>query len=184
MAIYSNGTPVESYDYMMAETSNLKATTAGHIYDLIDTAHDVQQGMNVKVGDYTGDGTELRKSTFPAVGDKIAFACDVPLIYKDDRQADQAAYNYINAKGGAFRAYEVVDDDRFAVTLNGFSETVATGAVTVGNYVTVDGAGKYIEVATAPADTYGWVGKITGTRVGSYGTTMVVIATLRNKQVA
>lgn len=173
--------------YMVARSSKIKATDTGHIYDVVDTANDMEQGMNVKVGDHVTDELQLRTASTPAIGDAIAFVCDVPLIYESYTTADQSEYKYINKKGKATRAYEIVKDDVIGFSDYGFTTKVAAdGQVVVGNYVVVDGARKYKELVSTTAsttlDTYGFLGKIIGFEKYQYDT-IVLVEVIRNETV-
>lgn len=182
MAIYTNGTWTEQKKYMVGRSSKIKATDTGHLYDLVFESP-VENGMNVKVGDYLGDGLQLREGTFPAIGDKIAFACDVPLIYENYTSADQAEYNYVNKVGKSVKCYEIVEDDVIGFSDYGFTTKVGD-APAFGNYVTVDGNGKWVEVAGKPdTSATGFIGQIMGFETYLFDT-IVLVHVVQNKQIA
>lgn len=185
MAIYGEMTwKNEDGKYMVARSTKIKATDCGHLYDLVDAAADVEQGCNIKVGDYTGNGLQERKAETPAEGDAIAFVCSVPLIYESYRTSDQFEWKFVNVKGKDFRAYEIVKDDIFGVSDYGFTTILdAQKGVEVGNYVVVDGNRKWKEVKTAP-DTkqYGFIGKVIGYEKYQYDT-IVLIHVIKNETV-
>ena len=183
MAIYTNSANVADKGYMVARSSKIKATDSGHLYDLVDMTNDVEQGCNIKAGEFLGTGYQEREALTPAVGDAIIFVCDVPLVYDAYTQGQNAETNYINVKGKAFKGYEIVKDDVFGVSANGFT-TVVGEIPAKGNYVVVDGNRKWKEVADAPsAETYGFIGQIIGYEV-SEGVKVVLINTIKNEAIA
>ena len=99
MAIYTNSANVADKGYMVARSSKIKATDSGHLYDLVDMTNDVEQGCNIKAGEFLGTGYQEREALTPAVGDAIIFVCDVPLVYDAYTQGQNAETNYINVKG-------------------------------------------------------------------------------------
>ena len=81
MAIYTDLTKVTPDLHGMFESSRLKATVVGHLYDAIvrdtaDEAIEVDNGVAIKVGAYTGDGLQTRYATIAEAGDKIATVGD------------------------------------------------------------------------------------------------------------
>lgn len=170
--------------YMVARSSKIKASDTGHIYDLLDKENDVEQGCNIKVGAYTNNGLQERLAETPAVGDAIAFVCDVPLIYASYTTADQFEWKYINVKGKDFKAYEIVRDDVFGVSDYGFTTVLdASAGVQLGNYVVVDGNRKWKEVKTEPdAATYGFIGQVMGFEKYQFDT-IVLIHVIKNETV-
>lgn len=169
--------------HMVARSSKIKATDAGHLYDLIDKTNDVEQGMNIKVGDHTGDGYQERVALTPSAKDQIVFVCDTALIYEDNKKSDQLEWKYVNVAGKDFRAYEIVKDDIFGVSDYGFSVVAdETEPCKFGNYVVVDGARKYKELAEKPLETeYGFIGRIVGYEKYQFDT-IVLIETIQNVQ--
>lgn len=184
MAIYTNGKWAVENKHMVARSSKLRATDAGRIYDVLDDTNAIEQGSNIKLGDFVDGSYQVKTALTPAIGDAIVFVCDVPLIYENYRTADQFEYNFINKAGKETRAYEITEGDIFGVSDYGFT-TVADGGspVKVGNYVTVDGNRKYKEVALAPDNaTHGFIGKIVGYEKYQYDT-VVLVEVLKNKTV-
>lgn len=170
--------------YMVARSSKIKASDTGHLYDLLDKENDVEQGCNIKVGNYTGNGLQERLAETPAIGDAIAFVCDVPLIYESFRTSDQYEWKFINVKGKDFKAYEIVMDDVFGVSDYGFTTVVDEAAgPQFGNYVVVDGNRKWTEMADMPdANTYGFIGQIMGFEKYQFDT-VVLIHVIKNETV-
>lgn len=197
MAIYTQGVIWKSSNndntwknedkkYMVARTSKLKSTEVGHIYDVINEDNDLEQGMNIKVGAYTGnisDGHQLRTCDYAAIKDKIAFICDVPLLYRDFEKSDQFEWKYINKAKKRTRAYEIVEDDVFGISDYGFTTFVDDEkGIEINQFVVVDGAGKYKALATEPSATdYGFIGQVIGFEKYQYDT-IVLITVLQNKQ--
>ena len=137
--------------HAVAGSSKLKATTAGHIIN-IQAAADIDNGCIVGKGAYVKPEyyAEAAAGTFSGkiieeaangnwyVEVESATNCylvlNVPLIYENytSRMGDQS--NYFNAKGDLMRCYELVKDDIFELSAEGFAGVHAKGkAVTVSN---------------------------------------------------
>lgn len=182
MAIYTNGR-WENVDgkFMVARSSKLKASETGHLYDLIDTTNDVEQGSNVKVGAFTGNGLQERTALTPAITDQIVFVCDTGLLYETAYKSDQFEWKYVNKANRDFRAYAVEKDDVFGVSDYGFT-TVANDVIAKGDYVVVDGARKWKTVDTEPDKTqYGFIGQVIGFEKYQYDT-VVLVNVIQNVQ--
>ena len=132
--------------HVVAESSRLKATTAGHIYDL-ECHEDLDNGSIVAVGAHV-EG-QLFKSKAYAAGEKPYFILTPPLAYNGKKVWSDEKYFY-NAEGEIARAYELHVDDIFTVSADAF-----VGEVAVGKFV--DAA---YTVADAAAES-GFVGQIT-----------------------
>lgn len=184
MAIYTNLKEVDSTKHGMFESSRLKATVVGHLYDAIvrdgsDKEIAVDNGVAIKVGEYTKDGLQTRYATVAAAGDKIAVTGS-PAIVKDAFTKQQAAeYNFYHTAGTVAKAYEVVEEDIFAVAEYQFTE----GTVAVGKYVAVDGNGGWKIVESDPSATNGFVGKVHSIASNDYYP-MVRIEVIQNKDIA
>lgn len=175
MAIYTDG-KWKNVDgkYMVARSSKIKATDTGHLYDLIDKTNDVEQGSNVKVGAFTGEGLQERVALTPAIADQIVFVCDTGLLYATAYKSDQFEWKYVNKANRDFRAYALEKDDVFGVSDYGFT-TVANNELKLGDYVVVDGARKWKSVDSAPDETqYGFIGQIMGFEKYQYDTVVLV----------
>ena len=131
--------------HVVAESSRLKATTAGHIYDL-EMIADTDNGTIVALGAHV-EG-QVYKAKAYAAGDKPYFILTPPLAYNGKKSWSDEKYFY-NAKGEIARAYELHVDDIFTV-----SEDAFTGTVAVGKYVDAT----YAIKDTAPST--GFVGEI------------------------
>ena len=117
---------VKGAAHIVAESSRLKATGAGHIYDL-EMIEDTDNGTIVALGAHV-EG-QLYKAKAYAEGDKPYFILTPPLAYNGKKAWSDEKYFY-NAKGEVARAYELYVDDMFTV-----SEDAFTGTPAVGKYV-------------------------------------------------
>ncbi len=184
MAIYGNMTWTNGVEHCVAESSNLKATIVGNIYDVIvrddaDETIAVDNGMAILVGEFTGDGLQTRYAKLAADTDKIALVLSVPTVKDGTTKGSEAPTNFYNKKGAVARAYEVVEEDIFGVSKN-FVE----GDVVVGAYVVWDSATqKYKVSATDPSATNGFVAKVHSIQVGSFYD-LVRLFVIQNKDVA
>lgn len=131
--------------HVVAESSRLKATGAGHIYDL-EMIENTDNGTIVALGAHI-EG-QLYKAKAYAEGDKPYFILTPPLAYNGKKLWSDERYFY-NAKGEVARAYELYVDDMFTV-----SEDAFTGTPSVGKFV--DAA--YAVKEAAPES--GFVGEI------------------------
>lgn len=136
---------VKGADHIVAESSRLKATTAGHIYDL-EMIADTDNGTIVAIGDHV-EG-QLYKAKAYAAEAKPYLVLTPPLAYNGRKAWSDEKYFY-NATGEVARAYELHVDDIYTLSANAF-----TGKVAVGKYVD----NTYAIKDTAPAS--GFVGEI------------------------
>lgn len=152
--------------HIIAESSKLKATIAGHIFSVQADAQ-IDNGRLVALGDYLGD--EYYAMATPKATDAVVLTLQVPLIYQEYTSLDGAEYNFTNAKGDIVRCYELVKGDIFTVTAGDGTAKYATAfgafdkAPAVGKYVTVDAtATRGMKIATSAPDkaTNGFIGKI------------------------
>ena len=184
MAIYTNLQLVEADKHGMFESSRLKASVVGHLYDAIvrdgaDAEIGVDNGVAIKVGAYTGEGLQTRYATIAAAGDKIAVTGS-PAIVKDAfTKTQEAEYNFTHAAGKVAKAYEIVEEDIFAVASYQFVSAPET--VVVGAYVTVDGNGAWVATDADPTATNGFVGKVHSIAANEFYK-MVRIEVIQNKQ--
>ena len=175
------------------ESSLLKATISGHIWDarvqatvdnkVVDV--DVDNGVAVKMGGFTGDGYQERTATIATAKDKIGVIGSVPLVKDGYNLATGSEEKFYNKAGQLSKVYEVVGDafdpDIFGVTSYLFSSNA--NLLKVNNYVTVDGNGGYVAVANKPAaNTNGFIGQIHSIYTNNFFT-IVRIAVLQNKDV-
>lgn len=172
MAIYTDGKWNVTGKYGVARSSKIKESN--HIYDVLDTTNAIEQGSNIKLGDFVEGELQLRTALTPTAKDKIVFVCDVPLIYESDRISDQYEYKFVNKAGKNTKAYELGEDDVFGVSDYMFTTVVDTN-VKLYNYVVVDGARKWKELASAPLSTdYGFIGQVIGFEKYQYDTVVLV----------
>ena len=113
-------------EHVVAESSRLKATIAGHIYDL-QMIEDTDNGTIVAVGEHI-EG-QLFKAKAYAEGDKPYFILTPPLAYNGKKGWSDEKFFY-NAKDEVARAYELYVDDIFTVSAIAF-----TGEPAVGKFV-------------------------------------------------
>ena len=109
--------------HVVAESSRLKATTAGHIYDL-EMIEDTDNGTIVALGAHV-EGQVYKAKTY-AEGDKAYFVLTPPLAYNGKKAWSDEKYFY-NAKGDIARAYELHVDDIFTISEDAFTGTPAVG---------------------------------------------------------
>lgn len=185
--IYTNQT-VKGGTHGLFESSRIKSTDIGHLYDALvkdseGNAIDVDNGVAIKIGAFTGNGLQEVEATIAAVGDKIAVV-GAPALVKDAFTKAQAqANNFYIPAGQDAKAYQLVEEDIFAVASYQFTDG-SVANVAKDAYVVVDGNGKWVAQTSEPsADTYGFIGKIHSVAVGTFYT-MVRIEVIKNEQVA
>ena len=142
MNVFDN---IQGVAHVVAESSRLKATTTGHIYDL-EMIEDTDNGTIIAVGAHV-EGQVFKAKTY-AAGDKPYLVLTPPLAYNGKKAWSDEKYFY-NAKGEIARAYELHKDDIFTVSADAF-----TGSPEVGKYVDAT----YTVTESAPAT--GFVGEI------------------------
>lgn len=137
--------------HAVAGSSKLKATVAGHIFN-IKIDEDLDNGTLVAKGDYVAPEVYKAKDSTGFAGvilDKAAngnwyvevtepgdalLLLNVPLIYEEYTKSMQHESNFYNATGDTVRAYELYKDDIFELSAEGFEGTPEKGkAVTVEN---------------------------------------------------
>ena len=122
--------------HVVAESSRLKATTAGHIYDL-EMIEDTDNGTIVALGAHV-EG-QVYKAKAYADGDKPYFILTPPLAYNGKKSWSDEKY-FFNAKGEIARAYELHVDDIFTVSEDAFTGTAAVGKFVDAIYAVKDAA--------------------------------------------
>lgn len=182
--IYTNLSAVEAKQHGMFESSRLKATDIGRIYDALvrdDTGREiaVDNGVAIKIGEFTGNGLQEVYATIAKKADKIAVT-GAPALVKDAFTTLQAQpFNYTNIAGNPVKSYEVTKDDIFAIADYQFTDATAA-EVKVGAYVNVDENGAWEASATEPAGC-AFVGKIHSIAAGNFYT-MVRIVCVKNEE--
>jgi hypothetical protein len=124
--------------HVVAESSRLKATIAGHIYDL-KMAKDTDNGTIVSVGEHV-EGQVFAAKDY-AAGDKPFFILTPPLAYNGKKAWSDEKYFY-NAKGEIARAYELNVDDIFTVSEDAFDGEPAVGKYVDAKYTVAEAAGE------------------------------------------
>ena len=130
-------------EHVVAESSLLKATGAGHILSM-KCHKDLDNGSIVTRGAWVE--AQVFDSADYAAGKKPYLVLTPPIGYNSDRRSYQEERYFYNAAGEIARAYELYVDDIFTVSANAI--TALSTAPVVGNYVSVDG-GLYKESASA-----------------------------------
>ena len=177
MPIYTTMNKVPVTEHCVFESSNLKATIVGNIYDGV-CEEDVDNGQALVLKNYTGEGLQLREVTKAGVKDQVVIAGTVPVI-KDAMTTLQANFNnFYNKAGNPIRCYEVVKDDIFAI-----SKKFITGDVKVGKYVCVEADGTYKIYDSDPTATNGFVGLVHSIATGTFYD-MVRILVVQNTTIA
>lgn len=131
MNVFDNITATK---HAVAESSLLKATVAGHIYNIR-----VQEGTSLDNGNIISRGAWEATTPDGQVFAAAAYVDGAPLLvltppfaYDSRRAANEECYFY-NAAGEIARAYELYVGDIFAVSAEAF-----TGAPAVNKHVSVD----------------------------------------------
>lgn len=194
--IYTNLKAKENAMHGMFESSLMSATDIGRIFDVIvrdesQTPIEIDNGVPVKIGDYTGNGLQERYATIAKATDAIA-VIGSPAEVKTALTTEQGqAYHFVNATGKPAKAYQVNDpdvyEDIFAVASYQFTDESAEN-VKVGRLVVTDGKGMYVAQADGTqvstlTSTNGFIGRIHSVSAGTYYT-MIRIQVLQNKDVA
>lgn len=194
--IYTNLKAKENAMHGMFESSLMSATDIGRIFDVIvrdesQTPIEIDNGVPVKIGDYTGNGLQERYATIAKATDAIA-VIGSPAEVKTALTTEQGqAYHFVNAAGKPAKAYQVNDpdvyEDIFAVASYQFTDESAEN-VKVGRLVVTDGKGMYVAQADGTqvstlTSTNGFIGRIHSVSAGTYYT-MIRIQVLQNKDVA
>lgn len=193
--IYTNLQARERELHGIFESSRLLATDVGDIYDALvrDGSQKpiaVDNGVAVKMGEFTGNGLQERYATIAKITDKIAVV-GAPANVKTALTTEEAQiYNYTNPAGKPAKTYAIQDPDKhtdiFGIAEYQFTTESAT-KVKVENLVTVDGNGAWVASETTELDSLktsnGFVGKIHSI---SYGTfyNIVRISVIQNKDIA
>ena len=177
MAIYTTMNKVPVTEHCVFESSNLKSTIVGNIYDGV-CEEDVDNGQALKLGAYTGEGLQLRTVTKAGVKDQVVIAGTVPLIKSATTTLENNFNNFYNKAGNPIRCYEVVKDDIFAI-----SKKFITGEVAVGKYVCVESDGTYKIYDSDPTATNGFVGLVHSIVTGTFYD-MVRILVVQNTTIA
>ena len=124
-------------EHVVAESSRLTATGAGHIYDL-EMIADTDNGTIVAVGAHV-EGQVFKAEAY-AAGKKPYLVLTTPLAYNGRRGQSDEKYFY-NAKGDIARAYELYVGDIYTVSANAFTGTPAVGKFVDATHTVAETAG-------------------------------------------
>lgn len=131
--------------HAVCESSKLKATTAGHIYDL-QCHKALDNGAIVGVGAHV-EGQVFASKDY-AAGDIACLVLTPPFAYNGNKYQSEEKFFY-NAQGEIARAYELHVGDIYTISAAGLTGTPAVKAY-------IDATGK----ASATAGETGFVGEI------------------------
>lgn len=134
MNVFDN---IQGKAHVVAESSRLKATTAGHIYDLKMTA-DTDNGTIVCVGKHV-EGQVFEAKAY-AAGEKPYLILTSPFAYNGKKAWSDEKYFY-NAKDEIARAYELHVEDIFTVSADAFVGAPAVGKFVDATYTVAEAAG-------------------------------------------
>lgn len=137
--------------HAVAGSSKLKATVAGHIYNIL-IEEDLDNGSIVAKGDYVSPEVYKAKDSTGFAGvvlDKAAngnwyvevtepgdalLVLQVPMIYEEYTTAMKHESNFYNENGDIVRSYELYVGDIFELSAEGFEGEPSKGAtVSVSN---------------------------------------------------
>ena len=127
---------VKGTAHIVAESSRLKATGVGHIYDL-EMINDTDNGTIVAIGAHV-EG-QVYKAKAYATGDKPYLVLTPPLAYNGKKAWSDEKYFY-NAKGEIARAYELHADDIYTISADAFTGTPAVGKFVDATYAIKEAA--------------------------------------------
>lgn len=138
--------------YAVAGSSKLKATVAGHIFNIVVTDEVLENGAIVAKGDYVKPETYKQapaKGNFKGKVIEMAangnyyveviavdgdlLVLQVPVVYENYTKSMAHESNFFNVKDDIVRAYELNVGDIFELSLEGF-----TAEPTIGDEVVVD----------------------------------------------
>lgn len=170
--------------YGYAESSEIKATNAGHIVSAVNADLAIENGTLWKLGTKTTGSDEIYNVTKPAAGDKVWLALSALYAYDTTTTLGQHEMYLRKEAGEAARIYELVQYDRYAVADYMITPLTNEALPTVGNLVKVDpSTGKYIEIASSTTTTsLGFVARINSVEVKS-NLTIVRLEVIKNEQV-
>lgn len=176
----------EKYGY--AESSDIKATNAGHLYHIMNDQVAIENGTLWKKGEVLMHDTqneEVYKAEVPAVGDKLILALSVLMAYDTSTTLGQHEMFLRKEAGEIARAYELVEGDRYAIADYMITPLTEGKVPTKKNLLVWDAAtGKYKEIAASgDVSTYGFVARVNNVEYKS-NLTIVRIEVLKNETVA
>lgn len=162
-------------EYTVVETSKVAAVHyGGHIYSLIDTENDVENGHLGFVGKMAEDieGVETHEFEKPSTDlidkQRVVLVANPEWSYDESKRENQALYNYVNEAGRVFCAYDLMAHDMYAVTAGGFNGTPEKD-----KYVILEDGKTTAKIVDTEeeANVHGFYGKIIGSAKRSLGFT-------------
>lgn len=165
-------------NYTVVETSKLAAVHGGaHLYSVISD-EDIQNGsigfIGLRAKDVEGQETyEFGVYDADTLGKKKAVLVANPeWDYDECHRTNQALYNYINEAGKVFRAYDLIDNDKFALSASGFDAS-GVDSIEEDQYVILAADATTLKIVATEAETEGagFVGIIEGKAKRGYGWT-------------
>lgn len=168
--------------YGYAETSDLRATLAGHIHSVVNDELALENGMLMALGKMTKT-KELYSVSLPQATDKVVLIHSALYAYDTTTTLGQHEMYLRKEAGEAARAYDIEPLDRYAVI--DYMVTPLGEKAVKGNILVVDPAtGKYKEMAaTGDTSKIGFVAEIENI-VTKSNMTLLEIRVLKNKDVA
>ena len=133
MNVFDN---IQGTAHVVCESSRLKATVSGHIYDLKMT-EDMDNGTIVAIGKFVEE--QVFEAKAYAAGETPYLLLTPPIAYNGRKAWSDEKYFY-NAKDEIARAYELHKDDIFTVSEDAFTGTPAVGKYVDATYAVADEA--------------------------------------------
>lgn len=165
-------------NYTVVETSKLAAVRGGaHIYSVISD-EEIQNGHIGYVGLLAEDVEGQETYEFGIFDDatlgkkKVVLVANPEWDYDECKRTNQALYNYINKSDVPFRAFDLIDNDVFAISAPGFDAS-GVDAIERGQYVIPVAGETTLKIVATEDETAGagFVGIIEGTVKRSHGWT-------------
>lgn len=176
----------EKYGY--AESSDIKATNAGHLYHIINYDSPIENGTLWKKGDvalFEDQNEEVYAVTKPAAGDKAILALSALIAYDQSTTLGQHEMYLRKEAGEIARAYELVEGDRYAVADYMITPLTEGKTPVLKNLVVWDSdSNKYKEIAAdGDVSTYGFVARVNYVEYKS-NLTIVRLEVIKNEATA
>ena len=147
--------------YGYAESSEIKATNAGHIVSGVNADNAIENGTLWVLGNKTDGSDEIYAVTKPtATSDQVWLALSALYAYDTSTTLGQHEMYLRKEAGEPARMYELVKYDRYAIADYMITPLASSGPV-VGNYLIPKTDGTYTELASsATLSNYGFVARI------------------------
>ena len=177
---------MERTKYGYAESSGLKSTIAGHIYSIQNDSLAIENGTLWKKGNIKTN-KEIYSVEKPAKGDKVVLALSALYAYDTTTTLGQHEMFLRKEAGEVARAYEVGEDDRYAVADYMVTPATTDTAPVKDNYIVYNDASgaktEYKEIAsTGSVEGYGFVAVIEEVEYKS-NLTLVRLRVIRNENI-